>query len=180
MTRIPDEPESGFLSEVIPFEYTTAIGEVVSKWALLEHAIDEAIWDFAGLYDSPKIGACLTAQYSTVAARFNALLSLARLRGVEEFQITKLNRYRDHVLGLAERRNRVAHDPWLAHVDIESKPIRVDATYRLHKTARAKLDYTLKPIAISELKALSEELDKTVADFSELGLTPTIAPYEIR
>jgi hypothetical protein len=178
MSRIPDEPESGFLSEVIPFEYTVAIGEVVSKWAILEHTIDEAIWDLAGLYDSPKIGACLTAQYSSAAARFNALISLARLRGVDEFQISKLNKYRDHVFGLAERRNRVAHDPWLALVNY--KTIRVDTTYRLHKTARAKLDYTLKPIEISELKSLSEEIDKAVAAFGELGLTTTIEPYEIR
>jgi hypothetical protein len=180
MPHIPDEPEEGFLSYVIPFEYSTAIGDVVSKWALLEHEIDWMIWSLAGLVENAKIGACLTAQYSSVAARFNAMFALARLRGVPEFQIAKLNKFRDQVFGLAERRNRVAHDPWFANWDFKSTPARQTATYRLHKTARSKLEYTLKPIEMEELKALSEAIDQAMRDFDAIEISTSIEPYEIR
>ena len=180
MTHIPDEPSDGFLSEVIPYHYSTAIGEVVSKWALLEHEIDAAIWDFAGLFDTPKIGACLTGQYSSVAAKFNALLALVHLREVPELQIAKLNRFKGRVFDLAEKRNRVAHDPWLANWDLKATPINVDKTYRLHKTARGKLEYVLKPTTLDELKMLSDEIAKAINDFRDLALTPALAPYEVR
>ncbi len=181
MSRYPDEPSDGYLSEVIPIEYTTLIGEIVSKWALLEHEIDVVLWDMAGLNDTPKIAACLTGQYVSVAARFNALIAIARLRGVSEFQIAKLNKFKEHVLGLAERRNRVAHDPWLANWDFQAKPMRPTATYRLHKTARSKLEYTLKPIELSELQSLKDEIEKILTDFGGLGsIDPPLAPFEVR
>src|SRR6185437_1785286 len=101
MSQYPDEPSDGYLSDVIPFEYTAAIGEIFSKWALLEHEIDVMIWDLAGLSDTPKIGACLTGQYVSVAARFSALIALARIRGASGFQLAKLNKFKEHVLGLA-------------------------------------------------------------------------------
>ena len=63
---------------------------------------------------------------------------------------------------------------------MKTKPINVDKTYRLHKTARGKLEYVLKPIALDELKALSEEITKAIRDFGELELTPILAPYEVR
>src|SRR5690242_20728217 len=101
MARMPDEPPNEILLHVIPWEYTSEIAYVVSSWALLEYEIDGAIWDLAGL-ESTRIGACLTAQYSTVSARFNALLSLARLRGVPDFEIARLNRFKDRVLAMAD------------------------------------------------------------------------------
>jgi hypothetical protein len=79
MARAPEEPEDQLLLNVIPYDYASEIAYIVSYWAQLEYDIDAVIWNLAGLYDSPGIGACLTSQYSSVAARFNALISIARL-----------------------------------------------------------------------------------------------------
>ena len=176
MAHMPDEPLNEILLHVIPWEYTSEIAYVVSTWALLEYEIDGAIWDLAGLETTPRIGACLTAQYSTVSARFNALISLARLRGVPDFEIARLNRFKDRVLGLADRRNRVAHDPWLSSMSSKDQPTK---TYRLQKTARAKLDYDYKPIELDELKTLRTEIEDAIKEFGEFTLHPTIDTYDV-
>lgn len=168
MALIPDDPDDGILLNVIPYEYAHEIASIVSYWAQLEYDLDGTIWDLAGLYDSPRIAACLTAQYSTVAHRFNALISIARLRGVSEFELAKLNKYRERVLALADRRNRVVHDPWMTSVDYK-KPAgqHTGKTYRLQKTARSKLEYAYKPISLDELKALKDEIVAAISAFSE-------------
>lgn len=179
MAMIPDDPEEGILLHVIPYEYASEIAYIVSYWAQLEYDLDLIIWDLAGLYDSPKIAACLTAQYSTVAHRFNALISIARLRGVPEFEIGKLNKFKERVLALADRRNRVVHDPWLTSVDyINPTGHSTGKTYRLQKTARARLEYAYKPISVEELKALKDEIIAALGEFSEIGLNPTIDTWK--
>ena len=152
MTHIPDEPSDGFLSEVIPYHYSTAIGEVAPKWALLEHEIDAAIWDFAGLFDTPKIGHVSPA--NTLQLRPNLMPSLPWCTSARFLNCRLRNSIvsRGGVFDLAEKRNRVAHDPWLANWDLKATPINVDKTYRLHKTARGKLEYVLKPTTLDELK----------------------------
>jgi hypothetical protein len=179
MARMPDEPEDGMLFNVIPYDYASEIAYIVSNWARLEYDIDAVIWDLAGLYDSPRIGACLTAQYSTVVHRFNALISIARLRGVPDFEIAKLNKFKDRALGLSDRRNRVVHDPWLTAVDYRKKfEERTGKTYRLQKTARAKLEYDYKPITIEELAALKDAIEAAITEFREIRLNPTIDTWD--
>lgn len=175
----PDDPDEGVLLYFIPFEYAQEIASIVSYWAQLEYDIDSAIWDLAGLYDTPRIAACLTSQYSTVAHRFNALSSIARLRGVSDYELAKLNKYKERVLALADRRNRVVHDPWLTSVDF-TKPTghSTGKTYRLQKTARARLEYAYKPISIEELKTLKDEIVAASEAFGEVGLNPTIDAWK--
>lgn len=175
MGRLPDDPPEEMLLQVIPYEYASQIAYIISSWALLEHEIDGLICDLAGLYDSPRIGACLTAQYSTAAHRFNALISLARVRGVPEFEVAKLNKFKEYALALAERRNRVAHDPWLTSYNYKNLgPERQGKTYRLQKTARSKLEYDYKPITVEELTRLKEEILEAIDKFREIKLNPTI------
>jgi hypothetical protein len=77
---MPDEPDDDLYLDFIDVHHAAAIAQVISVWARLEYDIDELIWELARL--EPDIGACLTAQFSTVNARFNALLAVARLSGI--------------------------------------------------------------------------------------------------
>jgi hypothetical protein len=179
MAHLPKDPPGEMLFQIIPDEYALQIAYIVSSWALLEYEIDGAIWDLAGLLDDfPRIGACLTAQYSTVAQRFNALISFARLRGVPEFEISKVNKFREHALALADRRNRVAHDPWLTSLDLKDIGGPHGQTYRLQKTARSKLEYDYKPITLDELRTLKEEITDAIDKFGKIKLNPTIDTWK--
>jgi hypothetical protein len=166
MAKEPDEPEGEILLKLLPFEYAEEIGRVVAGWAQLEHDIHETVWSLADIEDQ-NIGACLTSQYSTVNACLNALLALARLKGYSESQIAKLNKFREYVAALAERRNRIAHDPWLSSWVLKG-PAKASKTYRLHKTARSKLDFNYKPVTLDELKELRTEIEEAFKRFPKL------------
>jgi hypothetical protein len=168
MAKEPSEAPGEILLDLLPYEYAEEIGHVVAGWARLEHNIDEMIWSLAGL-ENGDIGACLTAQFSTVHARLNALLALARLGGYSEFQIAKLNKFREHATGLAERRNRIAHDPWRSSWAL--KGAKASKTYRLHKTARSKLDFTYKPVTLDELRTLRKDIEETIKQFDGILYT---------
>ena len=176
MGHLPDDPEDELLLHVIPYEYASEIASVVSGWAMLEYEIDGAIWNLAGLEYNPKVGACLTAQYSTVNSRFNALIALARVRGVSEFEIAKINKFKERTLAIGERRNRVVHDPWLTGYDFQKSSFsdQQGKTYRLQKTARSKLEYEYKPIALEELKTLNKDIQTAIEEFNNLSLITTI------
>lgn len=162
MVKEPNESSDEILLDLLPYEYAEEIGRLVTGWARLEHNIDEMVWALAEI-DDPNVGACLTAQFSTVHARFNALLALARLKGYSAFQIAKLNGFKDRASSLAEQRNRVVHDPWLSSWAV--KGARSSKTYRLHKTARSKLDFSYKPVTLEELKSLREKIEEAIKQF---------------
>jgi hypothetical protein len=67
----------------------------------------------------------------------------------------------------------VVHDPWLTAYDY-TKGERVGKTYRLQKTARAKLEYAYKAISLEELKSLKDAIIEAISGFHEVGLNPTI------
>jgi hypothetical protein len=160
----PDEPANSF--HVIPYDFASEIAYIISGWARLEYEIDALIWELAGLYDDPDIGACLTAQFSNLGARFNALIALARLKGIAELNISKLNKFKESANGIADRRNRVAHDPWLAAYDDKlEKPKEV---YRLQKTARGHLQHLYKSVSLDELRNLKNEIETAISRFGDL------------
>lgn len=156
MVKEPNEAPDELLLDLIPFEYAEAIGYVVTAWAKVEHDIDEMIWSSAGIEDH-DIGACLTSQYSSIHARLNALLALATLKGEPESEITKLNRFQKRIASLSERRNRLVHDSW--KTAWKFKESRSTKTYRLQRTARAKLDHEYKPVSLEELVALRKDIE---------------------
>jgi hypothetical protein len=165
MDSLPDEPPNLF--HVIPYEYASEIAYIISGWAQLEYEMDALIWELAGLSDTPSIGVCLTAQFSTVNVRLNALISLAKVRNVPEFKISKLNRFRERSGALADRRNRVAHDPWLGSYDDEMRNLQ--NMYRLQRTARGKLDHEYKMVPIEELQGLKKEIEEAHRHFRDLA-----------
>jgi hypothetical protein len=86
---------------------------------------------------------------------------LAQLQGVRASHITKLRKFRDKAGSLADRRNRIAHDPWF--FGFETKKL-----YRLQKTARAKLEFNYKYVAEDELNELEAEIVSTMDRFRDL------------
>jgi hypothetical protein len=167
MARTPTEPTDETLFAVIPYEYASEIAYVISGWAQLEYDMDALIWELAGLSDNPDVGACLTAQFSTVNVRINALLALARVQGIPSSQIAKLNKFRERASAVGERRNRVAHDPWLSAYGKDLKDLQ--KVYRLQRTARAKLEHEYKPVSLEELQALRSEIEEALQKFNDLA-----------
>jgi hypothetical protein len=126
-----------------------AIGRVVAAWAMLERDINDTICDVGGL--NREIGACITAQIYTVMGRLDALIALSSHMNASASSIKKLNRFKEKARILAERRNRIAHDPWLQDIETSEH-------YRFEVTARSRLVYEPKPAKLDELKALEEEI----------------------
>jgi hypothetical protein len=155
---MPDEPDV-MLGYLKPY-FAAAIMRVISQWATFELDIDMLIWDLASL--DPEPGACLTTQFPSVNARIDAVLALARLRSISASKIMELNEFRRSVDGPREKRNRLVHDPWF--YGAESKQ-----HYRLHRTARAKLDMNYKPITEEDLTAMLEEFRNLARRFSEIS-----------
>ena len=150
---MPDEPDELLFGRMEVY-HAAALGRAIATWANFEFEVDEVIWALARL--EPEQGACLTAQFTTVAQRFNALVSLAALENISQAHIDRINKVRNRALSIADKRNRMAHDPWFFGHETRKH-------YRLEKTAKSKLDLTYKPVTEEDLKAIeSEFLDLTV------------------
>ena len=89
------------------------VGNICAIWAKLELAIDSETWGLAGLNRNVAIGACITAQFTSIHQKLHALIALSRLHGISESTIKKLTTFHGHVRITAEKRNRVVHDAWI-------------------------------------------------------------------
>ena len=154
----PEEPERCLIPHV-DWELAEALGSTISAWAHFEYQIDELIWELARL--EPEQGACLTAQFPTVAARFNALIALARTQHINDKDIERLNTIRNRSDSLTEKRNRLVHDPWFYGWDTK-------ASYRLQKTAKAKLIYRYDIVTKDEINEMHNKIKQLCDDFWEI------------
>lgn len=155
---MPDEPDI-LLPYVDPY-YAAAIVGVMSAWARFEQAIDEIIWRLAEV--EPNVGVCLTAQFAGIQARFNALFSLGRSRGINAEKIMELNKFQSLSFRLSETRNRIAHDAW--YIDYTSKQ-----HYRWQRTAKGRLDFSYKSVPEAELRSTSQEIETMTDEFRSIG-----------
>lgn len=89
----------------------SAVGLVASNWAKLERVADEAIWEL--LQAEPLYSACATAHIMGFTNRMKCLISLMRMRGVNEDAIEKMNAILFRSYELGNMRNRIVHDPWM-------------------------------------------------------------------
>ncbi len=62
---------------------------------------------------------------------------------------------------MADKRNRIAHDPWFYSYDSGQH-------YRLHKTAHGTLDFSYKPVSTDEVRAIEKEFTDLTARFREV------------
>jgi hypothetical protein len=100
-----------------------AIGSVASSWAIFELLIDAKALELADI--EVTAGLCFTAQISGSARKLDAYIAIARLRGAGSFA-GELDAFAKDTTGLAERRNRIVHDPW----QIFGAPFRTEITAR--------------------------------------------------
>jgi hypothetical protein len=138
-------------------EHFAAIGMVASQWAYFELSIDIKTLELAMIPE--EVGLCITTQVVGSGRKLDAYIALARQLGSKNKNSDLDNFYKDNV-GLAERRNRVIHDPWL--IDQERQPKRLEAT------ARKKLRYIVVTSPTSEIERLAFEIMDHAARFGEL------------
>lgn len=156
---MPDQEPDDVLLPFLDTYVAAAIGRTIAAWAIFEHSINELIWTLAGVEPDP--GACITSQLTTVARRMDALLALARLNKVGDSTIGKLNKFRQKANVLAEKRNRLAHDPWYYGFDGKGH-------YRLQVTARSTLDFSYKPVTEEDILKIEKEIEALAGTFQDL------------
>ncbi len=157
-------PESGHQTQIA--DGVTSIGDLlpraalivraISDWATLEYEIDDLICDLGEV--EVEIGACMTAQFPTVNALLNALIAIAQVRKVSSAAIGRLNKFREWANAIADRRNRVAHNPW--HRSLSTRQL-----CRQQKTAKARLDHSYKPVTEAELTASVQDIEAADTQF---------------
>lgn len=113
----------------IPAEHLAGIGLVVTKWSDFESDVDMAIHDLC--WGDDLALTCLTSQIAGIGRKFDAYLSLADYRGTEEKLLKTLGKVAQDAIGLAEQRNRIAHDTWTGPLyDDETHPARFEISAR--------------------------------------------------
>jgi hypothetical protein len=130
-----------------------AIGEVATNWAFLERTVDEAIWEL--LQNDERLSACLTAQLMGFAPRMKALIALFNLRGITDKDHKALQTTFDKSNELAQRRNRIVHDPWLV-----SQATNSTVTYRAHVPNKLRLELAFIPHTLEAINKLAKEIRK--------------------
>jgi hypothetical protein len=158
MSERPEAPTPVLVNRIRD-DMAAAIGRVIAAWAMVERDISDTICDVAGI--NREIGACITAQLNTVSGRLDALTALSKLLNASAGSIKKLNRFKERARILADRRNRIAHDPWLQDIETSEH-------YRFEVTARSRLVYEPKPETLDELNALEEDIRQLDRGFMSL------------
>lgn len=132
------------------------IGMLASAWAMLEFKINECIWILAKI--NPVAGGCITAQIYTLNSRIDCLLSLMKLRMIEQDLINKLNQFRTKVAATAEMRNRMIHDP-IVYNQASKRAGQIEIT------SKGKSVFRVKELTIEEIKKLHKEIVKRLDEF---------------
>lgn len=152
-------------------------GRVSDAWAMFEFHLDRTIWSMAAVNDGA--GACITAQFVGVYGRLRALQSLVELAGGSKDLQSDLASLAGRSEPLAEKRNRIVHDPWMINVTKHTAG-------KMRITAKKTLHFAYVPVTPSEVESLLNEInahtsrffkfeEKLKAEMSELlpGLFPS-------
>lgn len=125
-----------------------AIGRLVAEWGLVELIIDSTIHSLMKV--NYRLGLCVTTQVAGPARKFDALFSLARLTRGESSVDKNWRSLREEALRLAEKRNRVVHDYWVASP--------TGTPQRFEMTARGRLKAEWIEVPITELLSITSEI----------------------
>jgi len=134
-----------------------AIGKVAAEWAWLEFWIDTKTLELTKIQF--EAGLCVTAQVVGSARKLDAYIALARHLGIKKAS-ADLEAFAKDTVGLAERRNRAIHDPWLVEKGLYPS--------RLEATARRTLRFLVVPVGTDELLTLIDLIMDHVARFDRL------------
>lgn len=136
--------------------HLAAVGSVAGTWALFESFLDTLALELAGI---DKAGLCLTAQIAGSSRKLDAYIAIARLLGCEKLA-GDFEKFAKDTAGLAERRNRVVHDPWLM--------LKGQLPQRMEVTARKKLRSQMVPVSTLDILALDENIRAHIIRFLNL------------
>ncbi|MGC9953208.1 MAG: hypothetical protein ABSD21_02890 [Rhizomicrobium sp.] len=140
-------------------DHLAAVGMVASNWAYFEAVIDD--WVLRLAHIEPSIGACITAQIAGSGRKLDAFISLSGFLRASAPSANDWEKFASKVAGVAERRNRVVHDPWFL-IDPEN-PIRLEAT------ARKKLRLEMILVPTTEVNKLAKDIEKLRAKFEDMA-----------
>jgi hypothetical protein len=155
---------SATLEKTMP--HYAAVGRVASKWAQLDHHIQELIWGLAGL--DAMTGTCITSQIGNSGRLMDALLALLEQKGATKKELQPLRSLSD-VIGIKQRmRNRIIHDPWYFHFNQDG----TTTGYRFESSA-------VKTVVRKPIKQDYKKLEKLIQDIESLylQLTNLVAPW---
>lgn len=140
-------------------EHMKWLGHMSAIWASLELQVNMTIWELANI--ERQIGACLTTQLFSPAARFRVLNALVQVRGGEAQIIKKITSFAESAGGLARRRNSYIHDTWV----IDETTLVVSRT---HVTMEGTFNFGFTPTSVEELKRLFDDIQDALRRFDDL------------
>lgn len=145
----------------LPDDYASVIGRIVEAWGHLEFEVDIGIWKL--LATPQQLSACVTSQLNFIHPRFNAFIALVQVSGASQKSVDELKSfYAKRISGLAEKRNRAAHDPRM----VKTASGNVE---RLSISARnGKVSFEFVPEPIDSLKKTYNDIHGTIKAFIEL------------
>jgi hypothetical protein len=157
-----DKPEPDLLDRFSPTDaqltqHRAWVGQIAGIWAVLEHLIDSFAITLAKI--SHNFGYCFTSQVAGPARKLDSHIALARLLGAEEF-MKELDAFAKDTIALAERRNRVIHDPWI--ILDKLSPIRAEVT------ARRIVRNRIVPVTEIEMDKLTTDLSSHLTRFLDI------------
>ena len=152
------------LEKTLP--HYAAVGRVASKWAQLEHQMQELIWGLAGLDD--MTGTCITSQIGNSGRLMDALLALLEQKGASKDELKPLHKLNEAIGDKQRMRNRIVHDPWYFHFNEDG----TTTGFRLESSAN-------KTVVRKLIKQEYEKLEGLIQDIESLylRLTNLIAPW---
>jgi hypothetical protein len=154
-----DSTERPYSSKFDP--YLTAIGRVANAYSQLEFKMNDAIWELANV--ARLAGVCMTAQMIGPAPRNRCLLALLEFRNASNALITEFNKIGKKIEGVAARRNRYVHDPFVLKED-------TGEIVRMESTADKSIRHGFMNAEIEELNQLATDIEKVDAEFDQLYL----------
>lgn len=157
--------------------YFAVVGEIAATWAMLEHRLDELIWDMADVQQA--LGATITSQLNGPSPRLRVIKVLLEVRGWPE-QFQKKVRAFDRKIRLAqEARNRAVHNILLVgHVSgtVFSRTVATVDNKLRFEIETLSLE-TMQSSSVSAMKAL-RELNTIIAEIR--SFSPSPSPERLR
>jgi len=153
----------------MPPQFARYISRIAVDWAALEFHINELIWALAKV--EPGLGACITAQIFSLDARLKALVTLLKIRRVDQRLIDSVKKFSNGCREELEIRNRTLHDAWARKGNGEWA--------RLEITARHSLKFEFITVSVEDLKRDYEKVRNCVLAFrtirsAVLGALPSL------
>lgn len=137
----------------------SAVGRVAAEWALLEHRLDEIIWQLIGCDNSHA--ACLTSQMIGHFPRFNTIIALLSARQLPQELTDLIKKESGRVSELAEKRARAVHDAW--YISSED-----GGTHQFRSRPRGGLEFGIKQNEVDNLDSLTKQITARIDSINKL------------